>query len=60
MAEVRPQLQQQTSEQRQATLMQLGEQNLNVVTAEQCVASFRKTTTYIPAMIQLQDINDHQ
>ena len=60
MAEVRPQLQQQAQAQRHATLLQIGAQNLDAITAANCVKSFRKTTTYIPAMVQMLAINDHQ
>ena len=60
MAEVRPQLQQQVAAQRNVTLMQIGAQNLNAITTANCAESFRKTTTCIPAMIQMLAILDHQ
>ena len=60
MAEVRLQQHQHTAAQRQATLMQLGAQNLAAIMANSCENYFRRITTYLPAMVQLQHINDHQ
>ena len=49
LAKVHPQLQQQTDAQWQATLIQIGAQNLEAITVERCTKSFRKTTADIPA-----------
>lgn len=60
MSEVRYQLAEQSIQQKQATLLQIASQNLSEITVQNCSNSFRKTTTYIPSMLQLFEINEHQ
>ena len=59
MAEARPHMLQQTRQLREATMMQLANQNLNAITAANCIAEFDKTTDYIARMLQMQPIADH-
>ncbi len=59
MAEQRPLLNQQVVAMRNATMIQLCEQNLAAITAESCVTYFRRTTRYVPQMLQMQQIVDH-
>ena len=60
LAAVRPQLLEQEYQQRLATLVQLGEQNLHVITLPKVVRWYRKTLTYMGRCLQLEDIvQDH-
>jgi hypothetical protein len=59
MAEQRPLLNLQVMAMRNATMIQLCEQNLAAITVESCVAYFRRTTGYVPRMLQLLEIVDH-
>lgn len=56
LAEVRPILLEAVHAERLATLIQLGEQNIDVLTPAKAASWYRKTTTYIPRCVQLQDI----
>lgn len=56
LEEVRPQLLQQQHQQRLATLVQLAEQSVAVITPEKCVSWFNHTQRYLPQCLAYDDI----
>lgn len=56
LAEVREQINQQSNTEREATLCQLAEQNVNVITPQNCVHYFRHLQRYLPQCLLQHDI----
>ena len=56
LAEVRDQLHGQTAQQREATLCQLTEQSVSVITPHDCGNYFRHLQSYLPPSLLKQDI----
>lgn len=56
LAEVRDQLHEQTAQQKEATLSQLAEQSVSVVTVHDCANYFSHLQSYLPPSLLKQDI----
>ena len=56
LAEVRDQLHDQAPQEREATLCQLAEQSVSVITPEECGSYFRHLQRYLPACLLKQNI----
>ena len=58
MAEVREQVRNQGTEERQATLVKLGQQNLVAITVQKMAAATRAMVRLMPRLLNAEDVFD--